>query len=152
MRRRPPRSTRTDTLFPYTTLFRSLAEAGLPEAADELGKAYRYGNGVPKDTERAAQWLIAAVSRSHSRWPHASYHLGTMFKAGEGVPQDFALAARLLQQAADNGYLRANLPLAQLYARGQGVEKDLGRARELALRSADSGTVGKIGRESCRES
>src|SRR3546814_9118770 len=29
MIRRPPRSTRTDTLFPYTTLFRSLAEAGM---------------------------------------------------------------------------------------------------------------------------
>src|SRR3546814_10073347 len=28
MIRRPPRSTRTDTLFPYTTLFRSLDEAG----------------------------------------------------------------------------------------------------------------------------
>src|SRR3546814_14543951 len=27
MIRRPPRSTRTDTLFPYTTLFRSWAEA-----------------------------------------------------------------------------------------------------------------------------
>src|SRR3546814_4510880 len=27
MIRRPPRSTRTDTLFPYTTLFRSPAEA-----------------------------------------------------------------------------------------------------------------------------
>src|SRR3546814_9547813 len=27
MIRRPPRSTRTDTLFPYTTLFRSTAEA-----------------------------------------------------------------------------------------------------------------------------
>src|SRR3546814_16045306 len=27
MQRRPPRSTRTDTLFPYTTLFRSLAAA-----------------------------------------------------------------------------------------------------------------------------
>src|SRR3546814_11921876 len=26
MMRRPPRSTRTDTLFPYTTLFRSLTE------------------------------------------------------------------------------------------------------------------------------
>src|SRR3546814_6048388 len=26
MIRRPPRSTRTDTLFPYTTLFRSLAD------------------------------------------------------------------------------------------------------------------------------
>src|SRR3546814_5549276 len=29
MRRRPPRSTRTDTLFPYTTLFRSLRRPGL---------------------------------------------------------------------------------------------------------------------------
>src|SRR3546814_1548047 len=28
MIRRPPRSTRTDTLFPYTTLFRSPAECG----------------------------------------------------------------------------------------------------------------------------
>src|SRR3546814_12435016 len=28
MRRRPPRSTRTDTLFPYTTLFRSTDVAG----------------------------------------------------------------------------------------------------------------------------
>src|SRR3546814_11141002 len=29
MIRRPPRSTRTDTLFPYTTLFRSPAAAGV---------------------------------------------------------------------------------------------------------------------------
>src|SRR3546814_1413131 len=33
MIRRPPRSTRTDTLFPYTTLFRSLFELGLGPAA-----------------------------------------------------------------------------------------------------------------------
>src|SRR3546814_9331559 len=43
MIRRPPRSTRTDTLFPYTTLFRSrvgsrLAEAG-DRAVDEAGMA-----------------------------------------------------------------------------------------------------------------
>src|SRR3546814_2873829 len=30
MIRRPPRSTRTDTLFPYTTLFQSGDRAGLP--------------------------------------------------------------------------------------------------------------------------
>src|SRR3546814_4385560 len=30
MRRRPPRSTRTDTLFPYTTLFRSVANLRKP--------------------------------------------------------------------------------------------------------------------------
>src|SRR3546814_12755576 len=33
MRRRPPRSTRTDTLFPYTTLFRSTEEIeAMPES------------------------------------------------------------------------------------------------------------------------
>src|SRR3546814_15147835 len=32
MERRPPRSTRTDTLFPYTTLFRSLERVVLDEA------------------------------------------------------------------------------------------------------------------------
>src|SRR3546814_12464369 len=33
MIRRPPRSTRTDTLFPYTTLFRSRASGALSTAA-----------------------------------------------------------------------------------------------------------------------
>src|SRR3546814_21053786 len=37
MLRRPPRSTRTDTLFPYTPLFRSIAHTGLlPEDAMDM--------------------------------------------------------------------------------------------------------------------
>src|SRR3546814_11762726 len=35
MIRRPPRSTRTDTLFPYTTLFRSLADARRADQAED---------------------------------------------------------------------------------------------------------------------
>src|SRR3546814_8782746 len=41
MVRRPPRSTRTDTLFPYTTLFRSAQEKGLGVAP-----LLRSGRGV----------------------------------------------------------------------------------------------------------
>src|SRR3546814_2666469 len=43
MIRRPPRSTRTDTLFPYTTLFRSRLTAGEGEgqAAALLDQAHR---------------------------------------------------------------------------------------------------------------
>src|SRR3546814_3058604 len=38
MIRRPPRSTRTDTLFPYTTLFRSFALRAIAQSmARELG-------------------------------------------------------------------------------------------------------------------
>src|SRR3546814_3396438 len=49
MIRRPPRSTRTDTLFPYTTLFRSFDHlfggAQLPEATDAqiVGKGFHGG-------------------------------------------------------------------------------------------------------------
>src|SRR3546814_16306997 len=42
MIRRPPRSTRTDTLFPYTTLFRS----GLYHYAARLGHVARARSGV----------------------------------------------------------------------------------------------------------
>src|SRR3546814_9285551 len=44
MIRRPPRSTRTDTLFPYTTLFRSVVSA---ESAVQAGKDI--GNAPQKD-------------------------------------------------------------------------------------------------------
>src|SRR3546814_2767771 len=37
MIRRPPRSTRTDTLFPYTTLFRSFRAAGFDDLVGEVG-------------------------------------------------------------------------------------------------------------------
>src|SRR3546814_11281284 len=39
MIRRPPRSTRTDTLFPYTTLFRSRVASG----TEEVGRARDMG-------------------------------------------------------------------------------------------------------------
>src|SRR3546814_10571070 len=44
MIRRPPRSTRTDTLFPYTTLFRSHERIPLPR------DLYRQADGRPNST------------------------------------------------------------------------------------------------------
>src|SRR3546814_3241479 len=39
MIRRPPRSTRTDTLFPYTTLFRSIGDVDQFHLGCEMGEA-----------------------------------------------------------------------------------------------------------------
>src|SRR3546814_2822581 len=38
MKRRPPRSTRTDTLFPYTTLFRSTFSCDIAHAVSRSGR------------------------------------------------------------------------------------------------------------------
>src|SRR3546814_17007221 len=53
MIRRPPRSTRTATLFPYTTLFRSCVEFGVDRAINyrtedfvAIGKEFTDGRGV----------------------------------------------------------------------------------------------------------
>src|SRR3546814_11648798 len=50
MIRRPPRSTRTDTLFPYTTLFRS-REIVLDDAAERL---HREADAVQRPVARVA--------------------------------------------------------------------------------------------------
>src|SRR3546814_3670051 len=54
MIRRPPRSTRTDTLFPYTTLFRSdiyrLASDPVRQATDQ--RNYEYVQDVRKEQKR----------------------------------------------------------------------------------------------------
>src|SRR3546814_2106337 len=42
MIRRPPRSTRTDTLFPYTTLFRSVREAHPRRASSRTSRLHRW--------------------------------------------------------------------------------------------------------------
>src|SRR3546814_1541253 len=79
MIRRPPRSTRTDTLFPYTTLFRALLSAVLVGPADGRHRQVDVGAdvdrleldghggctiGVPSDPENASKSLISVSSRS----------------------------------------------------------------------------------------
>src|SRR3546814_10823767 len=47
MIRRPPRSTRTDTLFPYTTLFRSNRDRPAGESLSEMAGTFRRQAPVP---------------------------------------------------------------------------------------------------------
>src|SRR3546814_4974960 len=63
MIRRPPRSTRTDTLFPYTTLFRSLehARAGV-EIAERLSSPFSLAS---------AYWVLGIVQVLRGRWDEA---------------------------------------------------------------------------------
>src|SRR3546814_8572382 len=70
MIRRPPRSTRTDTLFPYTTLFRSLqrrpVRAGDRRYAIERHSPVRDSHLVT-GTSRNKLFLVESALRRHAR-------------------------------------------------------------------------------------
>src|SRR3546814_7170801 len=71
MLRRPPRSTRTDTLFPYTTLFRSvgdLFDGALPNGDVAVARAPAPGESVVLD----ARWLSAVARAYGLAWRPAS--------------------------------------------------------------------------------
>src|SRR3546814_5267656 len=59
MIRRPPRSTRTDTLFPYTTLFRSLLTAAVDGRRLTLTAAPSF----------AAKWLVPRLGAFEQAYP-----------------------------------------------------------------------------------
>src|SRR3546814_14299702 len=60
--RRPPRSTRTDTLFPYTTLFRSEA---LVEHGSEVPVQYIHGTH-DRDTHAMRDHVRALAAKGHA--------------------------------------------------------------------------------------
>src|SRR3546814_5018473 len=81
MIRRPPRSTRTDTLFPYTTLFRSGIQASSPQAKgrveranqtlqDRLVKAMRLA-GI-NNMQAANAWLPTYLKKHNRRFAVAA--------------------------------------------------------------------------------
>src|SRR3546814_2450807 len=74
MIRRPPRSTRTDTLFPYPTLFRSRLMALAEQRAAQTGAAE-----IALDTSESATHLIEWYARrgyryiEYAQWKQVNY-------------------------------------------------------------------------------
>src|SRR3546814_2327223 len=64
MLRRPPRSTRTDTLFPYTTLFRSLERGSLDGELPQRGDDPAQASG-----EAEFQWIAVNPQRCLAHQP-----------------------------------------------------------------------------------
>src|SRR3546814_10988769 len=69
MRRRPPRSTRTDTLFPYTTLFRSHQRSFDPlPLAGQFARAQRGGDAERRVEECAEAWPLRGHEQRTFAW------------------------------------------------------------------------------------
>src|SRR3546814_3401110 len=63
---RPPRSTRTDTLFPYTTLFRSVGSGAVPTTWVQES----YFSWLGWALLVVSTLVLAATAVTRSRWNH----------------------------------------------------------------------------------
>jgi len=103
------------------TLYRKAARAGSAEAAYELGEAYRDGEGVSPDLEKAADWFNKSARMGSARGQHL---LGQAYAEGRGVEQDPERAARWFARAAAQGHAPAQYALGRAFMNGDGVPMD----------------------------
>src|SRR3546814_9610513 len=82
MIRRPPRSTRTDTLFPYTTLFRSPISAAAPcgtwkragSSSSRLGRRSEEHTSELQSLMRISYAVFCLKKKKHNPIPRTKYH------------------------------------------------------------------------------
>src|SRR3546814_15241783 len=98
MIRRPPRSTRTDTLFPYTTLFRS--HSGEPEAP------YQHQERYPNTRQAAPN--PTGFHRITMVWLQQNIELTSLNRAGNGCLHD-QIGIEFTDIGPD--WLRARMPV-----------------------------------------
>src|SRR3546814_5437094 len=107
MIRRPPRSTRTDTLFPYTTLFRSIEKRPLA-----VGRAHRRAGQPGQSLRHIAKLRIMGGERVGGRRILGEFGLCGRF--------DLARSARRIDKLTDKQHLERALLLPASRAIGPG--------------------------------
>src|SRR3546814_236284 len=91
MIRRPPRSTRTDTLFPYTTLFRSTAFVAGGTSGINLGIAKRFAELGAK---------VAVAGRDPDKAARAAEEIGAGALGLSGDVRDYAAIRAVMERVA----------------------------------------------------
>lgn len=110
------------------------ADAGEVRAAFDLGRMYRNGIAVARDSRKAYLLIEAAARKRHAP---AMFILSNMLAAGEGTAPDEAGARQWLEDAAELEYPEAMQQLA-LHLRGGalGFVPDEARSAQLVRKMA----------------
>lgn len=116
--------------------FRRCADAGNPQAQNQLGYMYAEGIGVPVDGAEAMRWFLRAAVAGY---PPAQFDLGHLYADGKFVSADPEEAVRWYRRAANAGFAPAEFNLAMTYLEGSGVPSDLDQAVFWLTRAAQDG-------------
>lgn len=105
--------------------FQKNCEAKVAESCTALGALYVYGQGVPKDYEKAAEFYQRACDLDGAIGCNilaSNYRDGT-----EGMPQDYEKANSLFLKSCDAQHKMGCYELGIMYQYGQGTTKDFAK-------------------------
>ncbi|MDF0666708.1 MAG: tetratricopeptide repeat protein [Nitrospira sp.] len=98
------------------------AQAGDPNAQNELGLRYSEGRGLPQNYHEAKDWFKRAADQGHA---NAQVNLGTLYSLGRGAPYSDPMALYWFQKAAEQRNALAFAKLGMMYERGRAVPQSL---------------------------
>lgn len=116
------------TLGSAAEMWVKACEARDPGACFAAGNRFRKGEGVPRDSAKAATYLEQGCWLEEFG---ACINLGRMLRDGEGIQRDAAKAVSLFQRACEAGVPEGCHHLGLQYTKGDGVGRDAERGREL---------------------
>ena len=117
------------------------AENGDMRALCNLGLAYEFGNGVPKDPKKAFDLYQQSARLGYDR---GMYNLAFCYMKGNGTREDHWQAAQYFEKAAQKGHVNAMYNIGVMYLNGDGVNKDCKRAAEWFYKAAQNNNIESI--------
>lgn len=125
-------------LITSMTMYRSAAEAGLPDAQARLA----WFLDQAELNEEAVQWYRASAEQGY---PPGEYGLAEMYAKGDGVEKDFEKAVEYYMRAAAGQHTTAMSVLAAAYAQGAlGRKADKAESRRWLSLAAEAGDRGSM--------
>jgi len=101
-----------------------------------VGRAYRFGQGVPKDAQAAIQWFQTADERGD---PLGTVNLGWMYGYVDDSPRNEEKALGLFQKAAKMGQPDSMYELYLAYKNSRGVAIEPQMASNWLVKAAEAG-------------
>jgi TPR repeat protein len=102
----------------------------------ELGRAYFRGEGVPKDEEKAVEWMEKSANQGNS---DAITSMGFFYSQGIGVEKSEAQAVEWFRKGAKAGSATCKLNLGLLLRQGKTIQTSGDESLRLMHEAADSG-------------
>ena len=131
----------TKDLKTGTSWYQKAADRGKASSINNLGNAYKNGDGVNVDYQKAKKLFQEAYQKGDNTAPR---NIALLYQKGQGMPKSLEKALEWFNKAAEIGNVDALKNIGEAYFQGDGVDKDNYKAIEWYKKAAAQGESGAM--------